>query len=129
MKKIESKRIGNLEFRKASYLLPEDEWPENPAYDIIYWYPNCYYKRENEFIKDGDWYLYPDNPYSRVHKDCFKNEQSCFSIAFFNIDSEGTYELRFVGDRPLNITLEERDIFWKLIKYGYEKLNSKDEED
>ena len=72
---IEKKRIGDLEFRPATYLLPKDKWPKNPAYHIDYWYPNGYYGRENEFIKEGDWYLYPDNHHCRVHKDCFKYPQ------------------------------------------------------
>ena len=58
---IERKRIENLEFSPASYLLPKEKWPENPSWHIDYWYPNGYYGRESEFIKEGDWYLYPDN--------------------------------------------------------------------
>lgn len=123
---MESKRIGNLEIRQATYLLPTP--PENPAYHIDYWYPNGYYGRENEFIKEGDWYVYPDNHHSRVHKDCFKYPQSCFAIASFTYNKrEGYYEFEFIGDRPLQITLEEREIFWKLIEYGFKELNKEDE--
>lgn len=123
---MESKRIGNLEIRQATYLLPTPL--ENPAYHIDYWYPNGYYGRENEFIKEGDWYVYPDNHHSRVHKDCFKYPQSCMAIASFTYNKrEGYYEFEFVGDRPLQITLEEREIFWKLIEYGFKELNKEDE--
>lgn len=125
---IESKRIGNLEFRKATYLLPDDKLPEHLSYHIDYWVPNCYYGREKEFIKDKDWYVYPDNSHCRVHKDCFKNPESCFAIASFNYDKEGYYELTFIADRPLNITKEEREIFWELIQYGYKQLNPTEEE-
>ena len=124
-----NKRIGNLELRRASYLLPEEEYPEHPSYHIDYWYPNCYYGKENEYIKDGDWYIYPDNSYCRVHKDCFKNPQSCFAIASFDYDKEGFYELHFIGDRPLHITEEERKIFWELIIFGDKELNKKDEDE
>lgn len=130
---IERKRIGNLEFRQATYLLPENEYPKNPSYHIDYWFPNGYYGRESEFIKDGDWYRYADETlsFARIHKDCFKHKESCMAIASFNYDKEGYYELCFVGDRPLNITPEEREIFWELIKYGYEQLNNQknDEEE
>lgn len=32
---MNNKRIGNLEIRQASYLLPKDKWPKNPSYDIV----------------------------------------------------------------------------------------------
>ena len=124
---IEKKRIKDLEFAPVSYLFPKEKWPENPSWHINYWYPNGYYKRESEFIKEGDWYLYPDNYHCRVHKDCFKNPQSCMAIASFNYnDHEGCYELKFVGDRPIQLTKEERDIFWKLLEYGFKQLNKYD---
>jgi len=125
---IDKKRIENLEFRPASYLLPRDKWPKNPAWNIDYWYPNSYYGKESEFEKDGDWYLYPDNHHCRVHKDCFKNPQSCMAIASFNYNSnEGCYELEFVGDRPIGLTKEEREIFWELLEYGFNQLNKNEE--
>ena len=127
---IKSKRIENLEFGPASYLLPKEEYPKNPAWHIDYWYPNGYYGRESEFIKEGDWYLYPDNPHCRVHKDCFKNPQSCMAIASFNYNNhEGCYELEFVGDRPIQLTKEERDIFWELLEYGFKQLNNQEEDE
>lgn len=127
---MNNKRIGNLEIRPASYLLPKDKWPKNPSYHIDYWYPNAYYGRESEFEKDGDWYYYPKHHSCRVHKDCFKHEQSCFSIASFSYDEhEGFYELHFIGDRPLQLTKEEREAFWELIKYGNIELNKRSDED
>jgi hypothetical protein len=39
------------------------------------------------------------------------------------MDKEGFYELHFIGDRPLNITKEEKEIFWKLISIGDDILN------
>ena len=49
---IEKKRIEDLEFRPASYLLPKEKYPKNPSYDINYWYPNGYYGRDEEFPED-----------------------------------------------------------------------------
>ena len=121
------KRIGNLEFAPATYLLPKDNWPKHPAYHINYYYPNAYYGHESEYIKEGDWYKYPNNSFCRIHKDCFKHEQSCMAIASFNYDDRNEcYDIRFIGDRPLEITKEEREIFWELLNYGYRLLN-KDE--
>jgi len=122
-----NRRIENLEFAPATYLLPKDKWPEHPSYHINYYYPNIYYNRESEFIKDGDWYKYPDNQFCRIHKDCFKNEQSCMAIASFEYDNhEGYYNIRFVGDRPLDMTEEEREIFWQLLRYGDLVLNKRE---
>lgn len=123
---MKSRRIENLEFRQATYLLPKSEYPKHPSWCIDYWYPNSYYGRENEFIKDVDnWYLSKDGSH-RVHKNCFENPESCFAIASFDYD-EGEYELHFVSNRPLELTKEEREIFWKLIEYGDKQLNNTEE--
>ncbi len=126
MKPKSLKRIGNLELRPASYLLPKDKWPEHGSWHIDYWYPNPYYGHEDDYTKDGDWYYYKDKS-CRIHKDCFKHHQSCFAIASFDYDKdEEVYELHFIGDRPLDITKEEREAFWELLKLGYNHLNNKE---
>jgi len=126
---IENKRIEDLEFRPASYLLPKDKWPENPSYDINLWYPNLYYGRDDEFPEDpldSSYRLDPKYQNHRIHKSCFKYPESCFTIASFDYDEhERFYELHFCLDRPieyLNI-LEKREAFWKLLQYGNEQLN------
>ena len=126
---IENKRIEDLEFRPASYLLPKDKWPENPSYSIVLWYPNNYYERDNEFPEDpldSSYRLDPKYQNHRIHKSCFKYPESCFTIASFDYDEhERFYELHFCLDRPieyLNI-LEKREAFWKLLQYGNEQLN------
>ena len=133
---IENKRIGDLEFRPSSYLLPKDKWPKNPSYDIALWYPNNYYGRDNEFPEDPlDNSFRTDPKYSnyRIHKSCFKHPETCFTIASFDYDEhEGFYELHFCLDRPIEYlnTVEKRDAFWELLYYGNEQLNnSKDEEE
>ena len=128
----ESKRIKNLEFRRATYLLPEDQWPENPSYHIDYWYPNPYYGHDDDYPEDPSspsFRLYPTYPNCRVHKDCFKNPESCFAIASFDYDKEGYYELHFIGDRPLDLTKEERETFWEIIEYGDKVLNKEEREE
>ena len=127
---IEKKRIENLEFAPASYLLPKEKWPKNPSWHINYWYPNGYYGREFEFVKEGDWYLYPDNHHCKVYKDCFKNPESCMAIASFNYNShEGCYELEFIGDRPISLSKEDKEIFWELLEYGFKQLNNQEDEE
>ena len=46
---IETKRINNLEFKVATYLLKNP--PEIKAYHINRYMPNCYYGHESDFIK------------------------------------------------------------------------------
>ena len=129
---MKNKRIDNLEICPSTYLLPKEKWPEHPSWSINYWYPNAYYGHESEYIKsetDPDWYYLPDNRHCRIHKSCFKNPQSCFSIATFNYDDhEKLYQLSFVGDRAVQLTKKEVENFWKLIRYGYENLNKEDYE-
>lgn len=110
-------RIKNLEYRHL-----KDRSPE-----IILWYPNIYYGKEEEFImsEDGHWYTYPNSTYCKVPKECFKSPENCITIAFFRKGSEDYY-LEFVGDRPLDIEVNWQD-FRTLIQVGYNKLNNQKE--
>lgn len=115
-------RKGNLEFRKCTYL---GEEPEHIKYEICNWEPSPYYGKEQDYIKEGDYYLPNNNTYRyiRIHESCFKNHEFCYSIGFFtynkNID---VYEFSFCGERPLNESVEW-DILREIIKYGFDKLN------
>lgn len=123
---IKSKRIGNLMFRKATYL---GEEPEFPSWHIDLFYPNPQYNKEKEYIKEGDYYIEKKETFYpiRYHKSCFKHKESCYSIASFKRDKEGYYELEFIEDRPLNLNEEEIKVFWELVKYGYQELNKLNE--
>lgn len=129
---IKNKRIGNLEFRKATYL---GEEPNHPTYQILMWQPNKYYGHDDDYPEsetDPDFRIYPDYPQCRIHKSCFKHPETCFAIAGFEYDShEPCYELRFVGSRPVECldTPELREIFWELIKYGDKQLTTYLEEE
>lgn len=121
------KRINNLEFKHASYLLPKDKWPDYPAWDIVKWYPNEYYNKQDEFIPikgDPKFYQHPEFTFCKIHKDCFKYPETCYSIATFEYDKhENFYELHFVCDRPLDLNEDEIKTFWELIKFGNTYLN------
>jgi hypothetical protein len=121
------KRINNLEFREATYL---GSPPEHIGYHIDKWEPNGYYKRESEFIKvDSEFYCYPDNPYCKVHRNCFKHPETSYAIAAFHYnDHEECYELEFVGNRPINLNEEERKIFWGLLEFGFKYLGYENQE-
>lgn len=121
---IQKLRIGNIEFRKATYLGTEVEFP---SYEIVFYYDNPRYGRENEFIKEGDYYI-KKNPYEiKCHKSCFEHKECCYSLAFFNRDTEGYYELTFIGNRPLKLNKKELDDFMKVIRYGDKVLNKHDD--
>lgn len=132
---IKRKRIGDLEFSPASYLLPKERWPENPSYDIVLWYPNSYYGRDEEFPEDLLDNSYRNDPKywnCRIHKSCFKNPETCFTLASFDYDEhEHFYELHFCLDRPIEYlnTVEKREVFWELLNYGNEQLNINENEE
>ena len=117
-------RIGNLEFRKCSYLC---EPPEHVGWEICKWEPNSYYGRESEFIKDGEYFKPNDEHYSfvSIHKDCFKNPECSYTVASWHWDMhEDCYDFEFCGDRPIsNLTEEEWITFRRLIDFGFKQLN------
>lgn len=122
---IEPKRIGNLKFCKATYL---GEEPKHPSWDIVYFYKNNYYGRDNEYPEDpsdSNFRLDTKYPNFRIHKGCFKHKECCFTIASFTyVSNEPCWELHFCGNRPIeNLnTPELRETFWKLVQYGDTQL-------
>ena len=122
---IKPKRIGNLMFRKATYLGKE---PEFPSWHIDFFYPNSYYGKESEYTKEGDYYVSKNTEFPiRYHKNCFMHKESCYSIAYFERHKEGFYELKFIGNRPLKLNEEDLKDFWELVKYGDKELNKLNE--
>lgn len=125
---VKSKRIGNFEFRKASYLCDE---PRYPDYHIDYYYPNPLYGKEHskDYIPSKnkkDFYVYIGNPggipiYS--HKDCFKHKEACFTIASFCRNADGSYNLSSIEDSLLSVKDEEIKDFWKIVKFGFSELD------
>lgn len=105
-------RIKNLEYRNKSF-------PE-----IVLWYPNPYYGREDEFVmsEDGNWYSYPGKPNCSIHKCGFESPELCITIAMFTKNKDGEYYIEFVGDRPLDNKVDWQD-FRTLLQVGYDELN------
>lgn len=120
---VESKRIGDLGFNKATYL---GEEPENPSYHIDYYCPNEYYGKEKEFNKEDDeFYVNPKYPFYKIHKNCFKHKEINLAIASFVYNKKNEcYEFEYVSDRPLRyIDVYNERIFKELIEYGFKQLN------
>ena len=105
-------RIGNIELRCV-----------NETWEIVRWYPNLYYQRENEFIKvDDERYRYKDKDNFYVHKSCFKNPEACYVIAFIE-GSEDEPDIRAIGIRPWMLDEKDEQDFKQLLKlnFDYEK--------
>lgn len=122
-------RIDNLEFRQCSYLWDP---PEHISWEICKWEPNNYYQREKDFILDGEFYHPKSDNYQfvSIHKDCFKYPETSYSIVHWVYNnSDDCYELKFIGDRPLNLSAEEWSNFKQLLEYGFKQLNPRWYED
>ena len=115
------KRIKNIEFRECTYLCDP---PEIKSWELCYYYPNPDYGNEHLYEKDGDFYVTVYNGVSfRRHKSCFKYRESCYTLGIFKY-SDDSWSFEFICDRPLELSKEEREVFWELLEYGYNKLNN-----
>ena len=109
-------RIENIELKKTKY--------KDSPYEFVKWYPNPTYGKWDEMVKEG-WrengeFLTKD--YFSYHKSCFEHPESCYVIAWLKKDNDGWY-LETVGDRLLDLSIEERNIFFDIYKKADKKLN------
>lgn len=109
------KRINNLAFCPCTYLCNP---PKTPRYEIVKYQDNPYYQKESDYIKDGDYYR-PNNEtfyYVRLHKDCFENPESCYTVAIF-MEDDGDYYIHcydYIAEFNNTEVLDFRD----LVVYG-----------
>ena len=71
---IQSKRIGVLEFREASYI---GNKPPFVSYDIVKWYPNLYYGKEN------------DGAYQIIDEECDISIDLCNPYCYIGMQRKG----------------------------------------
>lgn len=92
-----SNRIGNIEYRDKNNK------------EIVYWYPNPYYGRENDYnwTDDGQ-FAYKEDIRCRVHKSCFENNESCYVLAFVRENKDDEPDIQSVGSRV--VRLDENDL-------------------
>ena len=111
-----SYRVNNIAFRIES----------NGSLHIVKYYPNSYYGRYDSMVEGGwektaDGSLYYDSVF--VDKSCFKNPESCYTLALLELDREEyTTNLRTVGDRVLDLNKREREDFFKVYKKAHKYL-------
>ena len=114
-------RINDLEFRECTSTKKDE-----PLYEIIKWYPNNYFGKEEKLRKEGyidnfeGWGITKDN--HTISKAFFNSPESCYVIAFIEKGKE-SWELRSVGERMLELTPEEQQDFFTVYTLGQAKLN------
>jgi hypothetical protein len=114
-------RINNIEFKK--YISTKRD---KSLYEIVKWYPNIHFGKEEEYKKDGyvdsfgGEFLRKDG--HEIHKSFFISPESCYVIAFIEKGKE-SWELRSVGERLLGLTPEEQQHFFTAYTLGQNKLN------
>ena len=110
-------RINNIECR--------DQTSNSGNYEIIKWYKNEYYGTEQEMLEEG--YTHKNGYYTRdninIHEDCFKSPESCFVIAWLEINhKEPDTDLRTVGSRLLGLGNDERNDFFDVYRIANNKI-------
>ncbi len=87
---------------------------ESKIFTIIKHQPNSLYGRENDYVKDGEWYV---GEFCRYHENCFTKPESHYVIAFIE---NGIVD--FVGDRAIELELMQEMIdFLFLLRSGIKK--------
>lgn len=118
-------RVGNIESRKPTFIT------ETKDIDIVYWIPNTYYNRENEYEWDKDGNAHPPNKFNiTIDSECFKHPETCFSIAnFVYNEDEPCYDLNYIGFRPFELSEKDFNDFLYVTKYIYNILKKELEND
>ena len=94
-------------------------------YEIIKWYKHEYYGTEQEMLEEG--YIHKNGYYTRdninIHEDCFKSPESCFVVAWLEINhKEPDTDLRTVGSRLLGLDNDERNDFFDVYRIANNKI-------
>ena len=124
-------RVGNVELRTSLPLFVRDKdrklkepTEENRYLEIVHWWPNTKYNKQGEYVRHerengkGYYYTDPNEEFPiRYDESCFMNPETCCSIARYNYDEkEDLYELRFVGNRPLDLEDDDFNDFVEVIR-------------
>ena len=112
-------RLGNIECRFSQ-----------ERYEIVKWYPNNYFGAEERMIEEGyERVEHPNGefsfkkPHHSIHGSCFKNPESCYTIATLHYDkSEGCCDMKTVGPRLLELNKADRKEFFKVYKIAEKNI-------
>jgi hypothetical protein len=124
-------RIDNIGVQPPTYIgkLPEDV---DNRLVIVKFFPNEKYGRLQEYINDG-WVC--DGDYIRkdmcsIHKNCFEGKENNIVIAdlTYSTKEEDTF-LETVGERVLDLSLEDRETFFEVYAIAAKRLTKKCKQD
>ena len=112
-------RINNIECRLSQ-----------GRYEILQWYKNSYYGSEKKLIEDGYERINHDsggfsfrNGNHSIDGSCFKNPESCCTIAYLTFDrGENCCDLTTVGTRLLELGKTDKKTFFKVYKIAEKEI-------
>jgi hypothetical protein len=99
-------RINNIEIRKCS---------TGNLWEIVMWYPNDYFGREEDYEWDYDHYKCKVTN-KTIDFSFFEYPENCFVISFLRKNKEGDFVLDGVGSRILDLNEQELKDFMTVYK-------------
>jgi nitrogen fixation protein len=124
-------RINNIGAETVAYI---GKRFEEPRYElsIVKYHPNRYWGELENYLKNGwkDEGTHIESESLLISKDCFKNKETNYVIAFLRYDKhEQCTRLESVGDRLLYIEKEEKKDFFDVYEIADRMLMEKVEKD
>jgi hypothetical protein len=124
-------RINNIGAEPIAYL---GKKPEGHEYEcaIIKYHPNRYWGELENYLKNGwkDEGDYIESESLSINKNCFKNKETNYVIAFLRYDNhECVTKLESVSDRLLYIEEGEKKDFFEVYKIADRMIIEKVERD
>jgi hypothetical protein len=125
-------RINNIGAEPITYL---GKKPEGHQYEcaIIKYHPNRYWGELENYLKDGwkDEGTHIESDNLSISKECFKNKETNYVIAFLRYDpkEQQCTRLESVGDRLLYIEKEEKKDFFDVYEIADRMIMEKVEKD
>ena len=124
-------RIDNIGAQPPTYIGNPPENVDNRLV-IVKYFPNARYGKLQEYIDDG-WK--DDGDFVRkdicsIHKGCFEGIENNVVIAFLKYNSkEEDTVLETVGERVLQLSLEDRETFFEVYALAAKRLTKKCKQD
>lgn len=97
-------------------------------YEIILWYPNEYYGREQDlldkgYVRDSESFTIPGHS---IDLSCFEYPEVCYVIAFIHLNHrEPCTYLETVGERLLELTPQDKEDFFEVYSRANKKIKIK----
>jgi len=122
-KLIKPYRVNNIEFRPSVNLISQE-----PYYEIVKWYDNTFYGKDDEFEKIGGRLVHKEYRYG-ISENLLKMKETCFTLAVFEDTNSEEPDIRSVGKRPFELDPKENVDFLTVMNYGFDEITKKHLED